>query len=145
MNVSGQDMALLGLELSELKIQVNSLPYSNIIIELFDLLINWEILWEAVMLTNHSIHSIFHVNRDVCHITILQPHWNGTVRDPSHESRKCSKISLWPGSIEGWTMIQCSLWTYVCVFHPCPCLIIWRLCPFRAWGGRSTHFLHLKC
>lgn len=33
-NISGQGVALLGLELSELKIQVNSLPYSNIIIKL---------------------------------------------------------------------------------------------------------------
>lgn len=33
-NVSGQGMALLGLELSELKTWVNSLPYSNIIIKL---------------------------------------------------------------------------------------------------------------
>lgn len=33
-NISGQGVALLALELSELKIQVSSLPYSNIIIML---------------------------------------------------------------------------------------------------------------
>lgn len=96
---SDQDITLLGLETCELKMQINSLPHSDIIIKLVpnncknhcpleegrmsDIqwcsLIYREteniILWEAVMLTTYSICSfiLLHIQRCLSHYPFCNP------------------------------------------------------------------------